>query len=40
MKKAIGLGLLVAILFTIFVLLQDYLGASAFYMAAIAMAAI
>ena len=38
MKKVIGLGFLVAILFTIFVLLQDYLGASAFYMAAIAMA--
>ena len=38
MKKVIGLGLLVAIFFTIFVLLQDYLGASAFYMAAIAMA--
>lgn len=38
MKKAIGLGLLVAVFFAIFVLLQDYLGASAFYMAAIAMA--
>jgi len=38
MKKAIGLGLLVAIFFAIFVLLQDYLGASAFYMAAVAMA--
>jgi hypothetical protein len=38
MKKAIGLGLLVAVFFAIFVLLQDYLGASAFYMAAVAMA--
>jgi len=38
MKKAIGLGLLVAIFFAVFVLLQDYVGAKAFYMAAISMA--
>lgn len=38
MKKAIGLGLLVAILFAAFVLFKDYMGASAFYIAAIAMA--
>lgn len=38
MKKAIGLGLLVAVLFTAFVLFKDYVGASAFYIAAIAMA--
>lgn len=38
MKKAIGLGLLVAILFTAFVLFKDYVGASAFYIAAVAMA--
>lgn len=38
MKKAIGLGLLVAILFTAFVFFKDYVGASAFYIAAVAMA--
>jgi hypothetical protein len=38
MKKAIGLGLMVAILFTVFVYCKDYVGASAFYIAAVAMA--
>ena len=38
MKKAIGLGLLVAVFFAVFVLCQDYVGAKAFYMAAISMA--
>lgn len=38
MKKAIGLGLLVGIFFAVFVFLQEYIGASAFYMAAIAIA--
>lgn len=38
MKKAIGLGLLVAVFFAVFVLLQNYVGAKAFYMAAISMA--
>ncbi|NLB88226.1 MAG: hypothetical protein GX790_03230 [Syntrophomonadaceae bacterium] len=38
MKKAIGLGILVAVLFAIFVLFQGKIGASAFYLAAITMA--
>ncbi len=38
MKKAIGLGLLVAVFFAVFVLCQDMIGAKAFYMAAISMA--
>ncbi|WP_054694547.1 DUF1097 family protein [Syntrophomonas palmitatica] len=38
MKKAIGLGLLVAVFFAVFVLLQDYIGAKAFYVAAISTA--
>ncbi|MGE5390595.1 MAG: hypothetical protein ACM3PE_05965 [Deltaproteobacteria bacterium] len=38
MKKAIGLGLLVAVFFAVFVLCQDLIGAKAFYMAAISMA--
>lgn len=38
MKKAIGLGLLVAVFFAVFVLCQDLMGAKAFYMAAISMA--
>ncbi|NLB51675.1 MAG: hypothetical protein GX808_01895 [Syntrophomonadaceae bacterium] len=38
MKKAIGLGLLVGIFFAVFVLFQEYIGASAFYIAAVAMA--
>ncbi|HPF43311.1 MAG TPA: DUF1097 family protein [Syntrophomonadaceae bacterium] len=38
MKKAIGLGLLVGIFFAVFVLLQEYIGASAFYIAALAIA--
>lgn len=38
MKRGIGLGLLVAIMFSAFVLLKDTLGMSSFFMAAIAMA--
>jgi len=38
MKRAVGLGLLVAAFFGAFVLLQDNIGVSSFYMAAIAMA--
>lgn len=38
MKRGIGLGLLVAIFFSAFVLLKDTLGMSSFFMAAIAMA--
>ncbi|MDD3894232.1 MAG: hypothetical protein PHU36_04345 [Syntrophomonadaceae bacterium] len=38
MKKAIGLGLLVGIFFAVFVLLQELIGAKAFYMAALAIA--
>lgn len=38
MKKAIGLGLIVAIFFAVFVLFQGQIGASAFYLAAITMA--
>jgi hypothetical protein len=38
MKKAIGLGLLIAVLFAAFVMFKDYVGASAFYIAAVAMA--
>lgn len=38
MKKGIGLGLLAAVLFAVFVLFKDHLGVSSFYMAAIAMA--
>lgn len=38
MKKAIGLGLIVGVFFALFVLFQNYLGASVFYIAAIAMA--
>ena len=38
MKKALGLGLLVAILFTGFIMVKDLIGVSSFYMAAIAMA--
>ena len=38
MKKAIGLGLLVGVFFAIFVAFQGFLGASAFYIAAVAMA--
>ena len=38
MKKAIGLGIIVAVLFAIFVLFQGMIGASAFYLAAITMA--
>lgn len=38
MKKGIALGLLVGILFSIFVLVQDMIGVNAFYMAAVAVA--
>ena len=38
MKKAIGLGLIVGVFFALFVLFQNYLGATAFYIAAVAMA--
>lgn len=38
MKKAISLGLLVGILFAVFVLFQTHIGASAFYIAAVAVA--
>ncbi|NLJ71456.1 MAG: hypothetical protein GX333_00405 [Syntrophomonadaceae bacterium] len=38
MKRAIGLGLIVAIFFAIFVLFQGVIGATAFYLAAITMA--
>lgn len=38
MKRAIGLGLIVGVFFALFVLFQNYLGATAFYIAAIAMA--
>lgn len=38
MKKAIGLGLIVGIFFALFVLFQEFIGATAFYIAAIAMA--
>ncbi len=38
MKKAVGLGLLVAIFFAVFILVKDCIGVSSFYMAAIAMA--
>ncbi|HZK43314.1 MAG TPA: hypothetical protein VFC73_03415 [Syntrophomonadaceae bacterium] len=38
MKKALGLGLIVAVFFAIFVFFQGYIGASAFYLAAITMA--
>lgn len=38
MKRGIGLGLLIAIIFAVFVLLKDSLGMSSFFMAAIAMA--
>lgn len=38
MKKALGLGLIVGIFFALFVLFQNYLGATAFYIAAVAMA--
>lgn len=38
MKRAISLGLLVAIIFSVFVLLKDQLGMSSFFMAAIAIA--
>lgn len=38
MKRGIGLGLLVAIIFGVIVLLKDSLGMSSFFMAAIAMA--
>lgn len=38
MKRGIGLGLLVAILFAVFVLLKESLGMGSFFMAAIALA--
>jgi hypothetical protein len=38
MKKAIGLGLIVGIFFALFVLFQEFIGATAFYIADIAMA--
>lgn len=38
MKKTVGLGLLVAVLFATFVLVQDLIGASAFYIAAVSLA--
>ncbi|NLF46055.1 MAG: DUF1097 family protein [Syntrophomonadaceae bacterium] len=38
MKKAIGLGLLVGVFFAVFVLFQEYIGASAFYIGAVAIA--
>lgn len=38
MKKAIGLGLLVAVFFTAFILAKDLIAVSSFYMAAVAMA--
>lgn len=38
MKKAIGLGLIVGIFFALFVLFQNILGATAFYIAAVSMA--
>lgn len=38
MKKAIGLGLLVAVFFAAFILAKDYIAVSSFYMAAVAMA--
>ncbi len=38
MKKAIGLGLLVAVFFTAFILAKDFIAVSSFYMAAVAMA--
>jgi len=38
MKKAIGLGLLVAVFFAAFILAKDYLAVGSFYMAAVAMA--
>ena len=38
MKRGIGLGLLIAVIFSVFVLLKDTLGMSSFFMAAIAMA--
>jgi len=38
MKKALSLGLLVAVLFFLFVMVKDSIGVSSFYMAAIAMA--
>ena len=38
MKKALGLGILIAVSFALFVLVNDLVGASAFYMAAIGMA--
>jgi hypothetical protein len=38
MKKAIALGLLVAVFFAVFVMCKDLIGASVFYVAAISMA--
>lgn len=38
MKNALGLGLLVAVFFAIFVLVQDLIGASTFYIAALPLA--
>ncbi len=38
MKRALSLGLLVAVLFVLFVLVKDYIGVSSFFMAAVAMA--
>ncbi len=38
MKKALSLGLLVAVLFFLFVMVKDSIGVSSFFMAAIAMA--
>jgi len=38
MKRAFSLGLLVAVLFVLFVLVKDYIGVSSFFMAAVAMA--
>ena len=38
MKKALSLGLLVAVLFFLFIMVKDSIGVSSFFMAAIAMA--
>ncbi len=38
MKRAIGLGLLVAVFFAAFIMVKDYIAVSSFYMAAVAMA--
>lgn len=38
MKRALGLGLLVGMMFVIFILIKDSIGINSFYMAALAMA--